>query len=65
MDNATEIDTWNHQFVSLNGANNVVVLRPQQIMTKQEALVHAAWLVAVSAPEDGEFERVLAAVQNG
>ena len=35
-----------------------MILKPKQVMTKQEALVHAAWIVALADDKD-EFERIL------
>lgn len=58
-----EIDTTNYQYVSLI-ANDIVVLFPKTRMTRDQALLHAAWLVASANPAPGEFERVLAAVQS-
>lgn len=61
------VDTKNSQFVGLQG-ENITVLRPLQIMTPEEALVHAAWLVAIAGPQtekglDG-FKEILEAVSN-
>jgi hypothetical protein len=64
MADTTERDTTNYQLVSVNGAEAVVILAPQRTMTREHALLHAAWLVAICAPDAGEFERILAAVQN-
>ena len=58
-----EIDTGNYQMVSING-DDVVVLFPKNRMTREQALLHAAWLVASANQAPGEFERILAAVQN-
>lgn len=52
--------TENVQAVGMQ-AGHVVVLNPQARMTKRQAIVHAAWLVAIaSAPGGGieEFEKV-------
>lgn len=40
----------------------IVVVAPKPVMSRREALAHAAWLVAV-ADRDGEFPAILAAVQ--
>ncbi len=58
------IDTGNYQMVAQQGDGRVVVLLPKQQMTRDEALLHAAWIVAICAPEHNEFERVLTAVMN-
>ncbi len=60
---ATVIDVPNDQFVGMAG-DHVIVMRPKQRMTKREALVHAAWLVALAEDEPGEFARILEAVRN-
>ena len=56
----------NLQCVSTQGMN-VVVLAPKQRMTAAEALVHAAWLVAladsVRGEDDPTFEQALEAVR--
>lgn len=63
-----EIDTFNAQGVGVQGDGRIVVITPKRVMTKQEALVHAAWLVclAVSPGEEPEnsFIEVLKAVQS-
>jgi hypothetical protein len=58
-----KIDTGNYQMVSING-DTVVVLFPKYEMTREQALLHAAWLVSTANPSPGEFEGVLTAVQN-
>lgn len=57
-----EIDTANHQMVSIQGERIVVILSKPH-MTKKEALLHAAWLVAI-ADDGNEFDKVLSAVRN-
>jgi hypothetical protein len=63
---ATEIDTLNRNMVGLElGAGDVTVLQPRARMTPDEALVHAAWLVAIAEPSASRsFAEVLEAVQN-
>lgn len=58
-----EIDVTNSQLVGGNGAGEIVVAMPRARMTRDEALRHAAWLVAV-ADVDDEFPAVLAAVRS-
>ena len=59
------IDTTNYQLVGSNGAV-IIVMAPKQRMTKQEALVHAAWIVALAddKPDDegSQFTEALRAV---
>lgn len=60
-----KIDTTNKFLVSASG-NRIVILKPPTAGTlnKEDALLFAAWLVTMSFADDGEFEQVLAAVQN-
>lgn len=58
-----DIDTGNDQLVGRAGDGTVSVMLPQTVMTRQQALRHAAWLVAI-ADDDGEFDGILAAVRN-
>lgn len=65
MADNTEIDTFNKQIIGVNG-EDIVVMLPAQRMSKTEALLHAAWLVALADDSDdnAEFKRVLDAVQS-
>jgi hypothetical protein len=56
------IDVSNQQGVALVG-EDVLVLWPKGRMTRREALVHAAWIVAVAQTVDGEFEVIRGAVR--
>ena len=58
-----EIDTLNRFLVSVNGADNIVLLRWRQVISKSDALNLAAWLVALADDED-HFLAVLQAVRN-
>jgi len=52
-----EIDeTTNKHFVGLQG-DEIVVLRPPTRLSRQDALLLAAWLVALAEQEDGEQEQ--------
>ena len=54
----------NSQLVSIQGSR-IVVIRPVHHMSPDEALIHAAWLVALAAPfASTKFSEVLEAVQN-
>lgn len=57
------IDPANAQFVGRNGADQIVVTFPRALMTRQQALAHAAWLVTL-ADDDDEFAAYLAAVRS-
>ncbi len=58
---AEKIDTSNVQFVGLQGSR-IVVLKPRISMSVDEALIHAATLVAVSGKSFDEFKAVYDAV---
>lgn len=65
MSDTTEIETFNAQMVGVS-AGKIVVMMPKREMTKAEAILHAAWLVALADESDdqADFKRVLEAVQN-
>ena len=56
------IDTANAQLVGMQG-NLIRVMMPKTVMTKEEALVHAAWLVSMAC-DDERFKEILQAVRN-
>jgi hypothetical protein len=56
------IETLNNQMVAMQG-DMVVVLVPRVRMTVEEALRHAAWLVAITG-ETERFQEILQAVCN-
>lgn len=61
---ATEIDTTNIGMVSTHG-RDFKALRGGITMTPDQALVHAAWLVALAEPfAEHSFAEVLEAVRN-
>ena len=62
MSERQRCDIGNDQLVASQG-NHIVVRLPKHRMTKTEALVHAAWLVAL-ADTDDRFVEVLQAVRN-
>jgi len=57
-------EVFNVQFVVGNGLGQVLVQAPRHVMTRAEALEHAAWLVAIADPDGTEFDRYLAAVRS-
>lgn len=59
-----EINTFNAQAVSINSNGDITVLLPKQKMTPDEALTHAAWLVALADPAGEKFGDILQAIQN-
>lgn len=56
-------ETFNAQMVGVSG-DRIVVMMPKSSMTKAEALMHAAWLVALAdnSEDNAEFKSVLDAV---
>jgi hypothetical protein len=60
-------DTTNKFMVSgtLGETGNVLILSPpRRSITKEEALAFAAWIVVMAHPLAGEFERILAEVED-
>lgn len=66
MATETEIDTFNRNLVGLHlGSGSITVQQPRARMTPDEALTHAAWLVAVAETSaTHSFADVLEAVRN-
>ncbi|HMJ14552.1 MAG TPA: hypothetical protein VK524_24235 [Polyangiaceae bacterium] len=63
---ATNRDTCNRFAVSISGQGQVVLLRPPlpfQPMSKADALLMAAWLVALAEDEPGQFTAALESVK--
>ena len=57
------METSNSQFVGGQG-DNINVAMPKRQMTKEEALIHAAFLVAIADPLQEKFPAILEAVLN-
>lgn len=55
----------NAQLVGGNGLGDISVVMPLAQMTREEALLHAAWIVEVAERYDGEFDGYRAAVRLG
>jgi hypothetical protein len=55
-----EGDVENHQMVGIHG-DKVQVMSPLAVMTKEQALIHAAWLVALADQSEDytEFREIL------
>lgn len=58
-----KIDTTNWQCAAPRGGGGISVIRPKANMTEEEALVHAAWIVALADPLDEWFPQILAKVR--
>lgn len=56
-----ERDLSNAQFAGVNGYGQVVILMPRVRMTRDQALVHAAWLVLLAQGED-EISGIITAI---
>jgi len=57
-------EVFNVQFVGGNGLGQVLVSAPRHVMTRPEALMHAAFLVVVAGDDQAEFARYLQAVRS-
>lgn len=57
------IDKPNPQGIALRG-DVIYISSPRVRMTREEALLLAAWLVALADPMGDRFEDILEAVQN-
>ncbi len=56
------MNTVNDSMVAVKGDGQIVVLNHRAVMSREEALRLAAWLVAL-ADEDNDFDRLLEAVK--
>jgi hypothetical protein len=63
-ENAGGIEALNLSNLQMVGTRDgqIVVLMPRTRMSKQEALVHAAWLVALATGDIGEFHQIVKAI---
>ena len=59
--NDEEIDVSNCQLVTTSG-DKIVIVWPNATMNHHQALVHAAWLVAL-VDNDERFQKILATVR--
>jgi hypothetical protein len=63
--NPATCEIQNEQLVALSPSGAVIqVTNAFYGMTREQALVHAAWLVALAEEKDGQFERILRRVRN-
>lgn len=60
----SEIDPANIQLAGRNGHGEITVAMPRSRMTREQALVHAAWLVTLADMDEDEFAVYLDAVRN-
>lgn len=60
-----ELDLGNYQMVGIQAGNIGVAFPTHKLMTPDEALVHAAWIVALAEPNsEHKFEDVLKKVKS-
>lgn len=57
------MDTFNKHMVGLQCGNIVILMPPREPMSKQDALMFAAWIVAMADDDETGFQKALAAVQ--
>lgn len=57
------METINDQAVAVQG-DKIVIMLPKRVMTKEEALRHAAWLAVLADTTGDDFEKVLEAIRN-
>jgi hypothetical protein len=57
-----EMDTFNKYGVSLTGGGIAILMPPRDVISKKDALMFAAWLVALAGGET-EFKKALDAVE--
>ncbi len=63
LPDVSDIDLMNYQFVGTNG-DNISVQNPKAVMSKDEALVHAAYLALLADNAKARFAAVFAAIAN-
>ena len=61
---ATGIDTANKFLVGGSTSGVTIMMPPRGIISNEDALLLAAWLVAIAEDKDGRFQEILGAVQN-
>jgi hypothetical protein len=58
-DDVANVDIMNKYFVGSNGTTISILMPPLTPLTKDDALVFAAWLVACADPMGDRFEKVM------
>lgn len=64
MEMSKEIDTTNRHVVGIQGDYIGMLIPPRGLMTTDEALTLAAWLVTLADYRGERFKEILNAVQN-
>lgn len=62
-DDEPKVNVFNKHMVGVKG-NNIVIMIPPREMSKEDALILAAWLVALAEEEEGEFDKIRLQVSN-
>lgn len=57
-------DLFNKHFVGVRADGIVILMPPVKPMSKREALVFAAWIVALADEDGDEFDKTLKQVRN-
>jgi hypothetical protein len=55
----------NAQLVGGAGDGMITITMPRRVMTREEALLQAAWIVEIAERDNGEFEEYREAVRAG
>lgn len=58
------MDTFNKHMVGVQGDNIVIVSPPRAPMSKTDALLFAAWIVALADDDETGFQKALEAIRN-
>lgn len=61
---ADEIDTTNKFMVGMNGGGLAILIPPHRTISNADAILLAAWLVALADPGGERFSVVLEAIQS-
>ncbi len=59
------MDTFNKYLVGMQAGKICIMMPPRGLMTTEEALVLAAWIVSMADPLGEKFAEALTAVQKG
>lgn len=57
------MDTTNSQMVSVRG-EQIVVMRPLSVMSREEAVRHACWLLVLAGLDRSHVVQQIAAIEN-
>lgn len=63
-ENVDDVETFNGHMVGVQGDKIGMMMPPRGLMTRDEALVLAAWLVSLADPVGERFAAILDKVQS-